>query len=198
MVRNVALTIAERVIDDPLSIWRDYARRTRTLDEYDLTGPGDPGILTEGEVTRTRIIASRISRDECGHLLRRAAEAPWGCVSAEADLADADPARRDGLFDQAAALYWHFTTPHQTGLGPAKIHKVLHVKRPRIYPVLDRVVRRLYRMQARNWTDLLPGARPGDSVTFWAAIREDLIDAGNNSAMPLYRAYVRPALSPPD
>lgn len=77
------------------------------------------------------------------------------------------------------------------GLGPAKIHKVLHVKRPLVYPVLDRLIRRLYRVQARNWIDQLPDAHPGDSVTFWAAIREDLIDAGNNSAIPLYRDAMR-------
>lgn len=89
----MALTVAGRVIDDPLSIWRDYARRTRTLYEYDLTGPGDPAILTltEGDVARTRIIASRISREECKRLLRRASDAPWDCVSVEADLASADP-----------------------------------------------------------------------------------------------------------
>jgi uncharacterized protein DUF6308 len=191
MVRSVTLIIDGRVIDDPMTIWRGYAGRTRTLNNYDLAGQGNPGILTEGDVARTRIIASRISRDECERLLKRADGAPWDCVSAEADLAAADPARRGGLFDQAAALYWHFTVPHEAGLGPAKIHKVLHVKRPGVYPVLDRLVRRLYRVQARKFTGLIPGARPGGSVTFWAAIREDLIDAGNHSAVLHYRAALR-------
>src|SRR5579864_5192570 len=96
----VALTIAGRVIDDPLSIWRNYARRTRTLSIYDLADVGDPAILTEGDVIRTRIIASRISRKECEHLVKRASDAAWEGVSVGADLACADPVHRDGLFDK--------------------------------------------------------------------------------------------------
>ena len=114
----MVLTVAGRVVPDPMEIWQDYARRTRTLHGYDLAGTGDPAILTASEVERTRIIASRISRKECVRLVNRAAEAPWALVAVDADLADADPSRRGGLFDQAAALYWHFTTPHEAGLGP--------------------------------------------------------------------------------
>jgi hypothetical protein len=114
-------------------------------------------------------------------------------VATDADLADADPSQRDGLFNKAASLYWHFTTPHEAGLGPAKVHKVLHIKRPCFYPVLDQLVRRLYRAQARAWVSQLPDARPGDSVTFWAAIREDLIHSGNSSAIAQQRKALRTA-----
>lgn len=179
----MGLTVAGRLVRDPIQIWRSYARRTRTLREYDLAGAGDPAILIACEVARTRIIASRVTRREGAWFLQRAADAPWGCVSAGADLVCADPAVRGSLFDGAAALYWHFTTPHQAGIGPAKIHKVLHVKRPELYPVLDRLVRRLYRAQARTWVDRISDTRPGDSVTFWAAIRQDLTDEKNRSAL---------------
>lgn len=107
----VALIIAGRVVDDPMEIWLGYASRTRTLREYDRAGSGDPAILTEAEVARTRIVASRVTWKECTRLLKRAADAPWSSVGKAADLASADPARRDELFDKAAALYWHFTTP---------------------------------------------------------------------------------------
>jgi hypothetical protein len=163
----------------------------RTLREYDLAGAGDPAVLVASEVERTWIIASRITRREGAWFLRRAADAPWGGVSADADLACADPAGRGDLFDNAAALYWHFTTPHQPGIGPAKIHKVLHVKRPRLYPVLDRLVRRLYRAQAREWVNRIPDTRPGDSVTFWAAIRHDLTDEDNRSVLSQHHAELR-------
>ena len=176
-----------------MEIWQGYASRTRTLREYDLASSGNPAILTEAEVARTRIIRSRISRKECAHLLERAADAPWSCVGSEAGLASADPAGRGGLFDKAAALYWHFTTPREKGIGPAKIHKVLHVKRPRLYPVLDRLVRRLYRVKARAWVNQFPDAHTGDSVTFWAAIREDLVNEENVSALSLHRGELRAA-----
>jgi len=188
---TVALTVAGRLIRDPIEIWQGYASRTRTLHEYDLADAGDPAILVESEVARTRIIASRVSRKECAFLLQRAVDAPWGCVSGDADLTSTDPAHRGGLFDNAAALYWHFTTPHQAGIGAAKIHKMLHVKRPWLYPVLDQLVRSLYRAQARAWVSRIPGTRPGDSVTFWAAIRQDLVDGDNRSALPRHREELR-------
>jgi hypothetical protein len=183
----VALTVAGREISDPLEIWHDYAARTRTLLGYDLAGVGDPGRLTRDEIWRTRIISSRISHAECARLLDRANTAPWQRVPVNSDLADADPVRRGGLLDGAAALYWHFIIPREPGLGPAKIHKMLHVKRPALYPVLDRRIRRLYAAQAGAWGSRLPEARPGDSVTFWAAIREDLVDAGNKAALTQHR-----------
>lgn len=187
----MALTVAGREISDPLVIWHDYAARTRTLLSYDLAGTGDPGRLTRDEIWRTRIVSSRISHAECARLLDRAATAPWQGVPVSSDLADADPTRRGGLFDSAAALYWHFIIPREPGLGRAKIHKMLHVKRPALYPVLDRRIRRLYAAQARAWASRLPEARPGDSVTFWAAIREDLVDTGNVAALTQHREEMR-------
>jgi Family of unknown function (DUF6308) len=189
-VHVVTLTIAGRSLD-PADIWRQYARRTRTLHGYDLAGTGDQASLTRAEVARSRIIASRISNDECGRLLRRSQSAPWASVSMDMDLAQADPVRRGGPFDNAAALYWHFTTPHERGIGMAKIHKVLHLKRPQLYPVLDRLVRRLYSAQASVWVDVIPGARREDAVTFWAAIRADLIDEDNRAALEVYRESLR-------
>ena len=187
----MVLTVAGREISDPLQSWHDYAARTRTLAGYDLAGAGYPGRLTKDEIWRTRILSSRISHAECARLLERATTAPWQRVPANSDLADADPVQRDGLFDSAAALYWHFIIPRERGLGPAKIHKMLHVKRPALYPVLDSRIRRLYAAQARTWVSRLPEARSGDSVTFWAAIRDDLVDAGNQAALRQYREDLR-------
>jgi hypothetical protein len=73
--------------------------------------------LTEAEVERTWIVASRISRKECMRLISRASDAAWACVAVDAELANADPLVRGGLFDKAAALYWHFTTPHEAGVA---------------------------------------------------------------------------------
>jgi hypothetical protein len=124
-------------------------------------------------------------------LLDRANAAPWQCVPVDADLADADPLRGGGLFGEAARLYWYFTTPHEKGFGPAKIHKVLHVKRPTLYPVLDRRIRHLYRTHAVAWVNRISDAQPGDSVTFWAAIREDLVNSENQAELKRYREELR-------
>ena len=145
----MTLTVAGIDIGDPMATWRDYSRRARTLDQYDLAPNGDPDVLLDDEVRRTRIVASRISEDERTRLAIRAATAPWHMIPADSDLVAADPAERGGLFDNAAALYYHFAVPHQHGLGRSKIHKVLHFKRRGLHPVLDRNLVRLYRARAR-------------------------------------------------
>jgi Family of unknown function (DUF6308) len=126
-------------------------------------------------------VASRISEEERTRLVVRAATAPWHDVPAGSELAAANPAERDGPFDKAAALYYHFAVPHERGIGRSKIHKVLHLKRPCLYPLLDRNLVHLYKVRARDWIDVIPGAAAGDSVTYWAAIRADLT-AQRNSA----------------
>jgi Family of unknown function (DUF6308) len=97
----------------------------------------------------------------------------------EADLADADPEQKDGLFGAAANLFWHFISPQPIrGVRVAKVHKVLHRKRAAVYPILDSRIRRLYREAAAKW--IKPLAYLGeltldDPPPYWAAIGDDLI-----------------------
>lgn len=177
------MKIACHDIADPLTIWTRYARRyAKTLRDYDLAETGDPNLLTTAEAWRTRKIGSRITRSECDQLELRALAAPWRAIPAAADLADADPADYDGLFAQATELYWHFTWPERTrGVRVAKVHKVLHLKRPALYPLLDSRVRWLYRDCASQWIkplEYLGDLNPDDSPPYWAAIRRDLIACG--------------------
>jgi hypothetical protein len=131
------------------------------------------------EAWRSRNIGSRLTLAERDALVKRAGEpgCPWDAVPAGADLADASPEVPDGLFARAAELYWHFTCPRMDGVRVAKVHKVLHIKRPALYPVLDSKVRGLYEDQARPWITKLGqlGVTAGDSPPYWAAIREDLL-----------------------
>jgi Family of unknown function (DUF6308) len=186
----MALRIAGATVDDPMPIWRAYARLYGgTIRGYDLREPGDPNVLTPDEAWCSRIIGSRMSRRERDEFVERAAEAgcPWGEVRADADLADADPAATGGDFDHAADLYWFFTSPDRIrGVRVAKLHKVLHVKRPGLYPILDKQVRNLYQVHAMPWVGELARLRVTikDSPPYWAAIRDDLVVNG-----PQLRAY---------
>jgi hypothetical protein len=173
------IQVARQDVPDPLSVWRDYARQhPLTLRDYDLADSGQPNLLTADEAWRSRRINSRITHAECDALERLALQAPWHTVSANADLADADPEQPDGLFAAAAAIYWHFTWPERTpGIGVAKVHKVLHPKRPGLYPILDDRLRHLYSGCAARWIEPLAHLgelTPADSPPYWAAIREDL------------------------
>jgi len=186
----VPLSIAGHVVDDPMPIWRKYARdHGRTIREYDLAEPGDANALTPGEAWISRVIGSCLRHDERDQLVGRAAAAPWMCIHAGADLADADPAVPGGLFADAARLYWWFTWPERIhGVRVAKVHKVLHFKRRGIYPILDDHLRALYEGFASAWIEplsYLGDLTSADSPPFWAAYREDLL--GNHDELDRYR-----------
>lgn len=177
----MALSIAGSNVEDPMPIWRGYALcYPRTIREYDLGGRGDPNHLTADEAWRSRIINSRLTRSECAELIARAAEprCPWRDVPDGADLSGADPDVRGGAFDKAASLYWYFIWPERIhGVGVAKIHKILHVKRPDLYPIFDIRVWELYRDTAKEWVNKLSRLEVGidDSPPYWAAARRDLV-----------------------
>jgi hypothetical protein len=180
----MTLRIAGATVDDPMSIWQAYAGLyAGTVLGYDLRRPGDPNVLTPDDAWSSRIIGSRLTSRERDELVSRAAEpgCPWRDVREDADLAEADPGAVGGDFDSAADLYWYFTSPDRIrGVRVAKVHKVLHVKRPGLYPVLDKRVRNLYRDTARPWVDQLARLRVTikDSPPYWASIRDDLVFNG--------------------
>lgn len=100
----LSIVVASAPVSEPLERLRRYAARVRTLTQYDLAGQGDPDHLTQAEVVRTRIIASRISNEEVGWFLERSATAGWSDVEPNADLGDADPDEAAGLYDRAEEL----------------------------------------------------------------------------------------------
>ena len=185
------LQVCGHVLHDPMPIWRQYAEDyPRTIRQYDLGDPGDPDVLTEAEAWRSRIINSRLAHSERDEMIGRAAGAPWASVPADADLADADPAMPGGLFADAAWLYWAFTWPDRiSGVAVAKVHKILHLKRPGLYPILDDRIKRLYKPYAAIWPErlhYLEGITVADSPPYWAAFREDLVR--NHDLLEGYRA----------
>jgi len=172
MVAGHALSIGEA-----LSKLADYP--PKTLCRYDLPGPGDPHLLTREEVVRTRALRSRITNAELDWFLDRASRAPW--PSPDADLRQADPGVAGGLYDRLAALYEHFNNAAPPGIAMAKISKVLHLKRPAAYPILDRRVTTTYRQAAVRAAREYP--RLGYKRAYWAAIRSDLITNTQSGAL---------------
>src|ERR1700733_3641684 len=186
----MSLHVAANVVEDPMSMWRIYAHNYgRTIRHYDLAVPGDPDVLTADEAWRSRLIHSRLTYQERDQMVERAADAPWVGVPADADLIDADPTTPRGLFAKAADLYWTFTWPERIhGVRVAKIHKVLHVKRPAMYPILDDGLRALYEPFAAAWLESLRHLgelTTSDSPPYWAGFRDDLIR--NHEALEHYR-----------
>lgn len=184
----LSIAVAGVTVNDPFDAVTKYAERYGdTLRRYDAAGPGAPNQLTMDEVARTRVIASRISNKEAGWIVERAASAPWDAVPLDARLVDADPDEQGGLYDAARALYDHFFgTP---GISTAKVSKVLHLKRPHLYPVLDSRLVRRYRPAARRIGRTL--TRTGaPSHTHWGAIRSDLLEPTNVEGIARLRAMI--------
>ncbi len=168
------ITIAGKRVDDPFGRLVAYAsEHAGTVRRYDLAGQDDPDLLPLNEVARTWIIASRINKRERRWFEERGADAPFTAVPLEADLGDADPGEADGLYDRADALFQHFNRARPRGINMGKISKVLHPKRPALFPLLDSRVERRYRRAARHAAMQYPAR--GYHRMYWAAVRDDLV-----------------------
>lgn len=172
-------------LDQVLTILRAYSKRT--LRKYDLPGAGDPTILTAEEVRRTRAVSSRINEAELEWFIDRGTEAPW--LAAVLDLADGDPDVTAGVYDAMTDLFDHFLTAAPRGVNRAKISKVLHVKQPALYPIIDSHLEKTYRDVGR--AAALRHPQRGFKSMNWAAIRADLIENRNSGALTAVRDAVQ-------
>lgn len=163
-------------LDSALRTIENYPAKTPGI--YDYPGPGEPSVITVGEIGRTRAVSSRISRAEGAWFIQLAESAPWTPV--DTDLQAADPAESAGLYDMMLALYDHFSAAAPRGVGRAKISKVLHLKRPTQFPILDSRLARTYRGAATRAALAYPGR--GNSRMYWAAIRSDVIRSADGLA----------------
>lgn len=179
------LVLAGRSIDIDAAVAQAHAYPKVTVAGYDLPGPGPVDAITADEIARTHKVRSRISHAQRDWFVRTAVGAPWAAVPADARLVDADPNVSGELYDNAEALYEHFRTAAPRQVGVAKISKVLHLKRPGLFPILDSKVMAFYRTHARAVAARYP--HRGRRAMFWAAIRDDLCANLDSGALPLFR-----------
>lgn len=180
------LTVAGKIrsMEDALGVFEQYPHKTPAA--FDFVGPGEPGVLTAVEVIRTRKISSRISNKELPFFVETASTAPW--MDASADLAEADPTNGH-LFPSMTDLYWHFAERAPKGVSVAKISKVLHLKMPNLFPILDSHLARSYAPA----TKMLRIAYPqfGWRRRTWIAVRNDLLAARTSGALDELRGRIR-------
>ncbi|MET4622840.1 hypothetical protein ABIE18_004319 [Arthrobacter sp. 2762] len=179
------LTVAGQTLtlEDAMGVFERYPRKTPAA--FDYLGSGEPEELTAQEVIRTRKISSRISNKEVGYFVEMSATAPW--IRTTADLADATP--EGTLFAAMTDLYWHFAENSPKGVSFAKISKVLHLKQPSLFPILDSHIARSYAPAAR----LLRTGYPqlGWRRRTWLAIRNDLLAARESDTLSELRHRLR-------
>ncbi|WP_305787023.1 DUF6308 family protein [Symbioplanes lichenis] len=181
----IVISVAGHTVPDPVARFAAYARRNdKTVRVYDLGPTGDPDVITADEIRRTLVIHSRIGGQQPGHFLQAGAQTQplLAAIPARAHLREADPAGDGGLYDQALAVHELLLAPR---IRTSKVSKVLHLKRPHLFPILDLRVVRLYRRAAEAAAARHP--QRGYRRMFWAAVRDDVIDPANVEALQRVR-----------
>lgn len=179
--------IAGTEITDPMGVVASYVRdHEDDIRGYDLFEQDSPDVITAREVLATKHVESGIDGGNLQYFLDNTVDAPWHLVPRDAHLADADPDEEGGLYDHAEELYRHFFSGRRRDMSPAKIHKVLHLKRPHLYPLLDGRMRHIYEDRASEVSKEVEGRRGRRGRLYWAAIRLDVID--NSDAFDAIRS----------
>ena len=174
---SMPLVIASRAVADPLEVVSRYIERHyETIDVYD-GAVNEDGPLTLKTIAATRKISSRISNTQAAELVRIVNNQEWNRVPVGARLEHADPRATGGLFDAADEIYSAVLAEAPEGVKSGKVHKVLYLKRPNLFPIVDSRLRRLYFESAMAAAVRVKEVREEFpyAVTFWGAIREDLI-----------------------
>lgn len=128
---------------------------------------------------------SRISEKQLIWFVERATCAPW--PPTDADLRRAEPNIRNGLYDQLEAFYRHFENDAPPRVALSKISKVLHIKRPAAFPILDSKVTAVYQRNAEQAVERYPRLNYRKAA-YWVAIRDDLITNTESEALAQLRA----------
>lgn len=149
-----------------------------TVRYYDCAGTPRPERSTAQRVTlsdlgRITLMNPKVSGADAAALLElEVAEDVWAAVPPDANLADADPAVPGGLYDAALALH---DAHRLRSVSLGKIGKLLHLKRPALFPVLDRDLRWLYNTRATEHALRPELTFRGYRRVYWGAVRADLV-----------------------
>ena len=177
---TVPMSLAiKRVMDFP----------AETLDLYDFAGGSGWNVVDGSDIGR--LIASGMvgfAQSVAGALVKGGANAPWHGVPVDGRLEDAVPG--DALETGGVALYDHFYFIF--GVGWAIASKLLHLKRPAFFPIVDSYVAGLYFPVA----SILAGSRNPQVRFYWQAIRNDLVTSGQSAAINVLRANLAASSDP--
>jgi hypothetical protein len=160
-----------------------------TLDRYDFAAGGGWNGVDGSDIGR--LIASGMvgfSMEVAGALVAAGVDAPWHGIPVDGRLEDTTPG--SGLEATSVALHDHFDTCPGVGWGIAS--KLLHLKRPAFFPIVDSEVERLYRLEASK----LAGIAYPPVQFYWQAIRNDLLSPQQYAAVEAIRATLAASPDP--
>lgn len=171
---------------------RAYAQQhAATLRHYDRLGeqaPSSPQSMVIAEdLGRMNVFAARLSATGAADLLEhRPKPDMWSALPQNLDLAAAPEQPSDVWAASpdcraALALFDHFRRGPRSGDRMAWASKLLHLKWPRFFPIVDAQVRDKYRGKALSMMkqfELGSGRSRPTVLAYWAAIRSDLVADG--------------------
>jgi hypothetical protein len=189
MMTPVEFRLASEQLSIEAALERLWYYPVPTLDRYDLPGKEDPNVLTRADVVRTRALASRISNREADWFVETAQDAPWSMVEVDAELGESAPGTAG--FIAMNDLYRHFLTRRLRGVALGKLHKVLHLCRPRLYPILDSKLWAVYAPAQKRVAQRYPelSGRFDRRQRTWVAIHEDI--KASKAAFAALRVAIR-------
>lgn len=158
------------IFRDALNLVSAYARDyAATILYYDFDGRAEGAVkpangVRLSDLGRMTMINADLNGDDAAALL--SLRLPWSSVAETARLQDADPDEPDGLYAAMTSMW--FDVRGLRGIGQTKASKLLHIKRPFAFPLLDRDVRKTYQ------------GRYAASEEFWRELRTDLIDGADD------------------
>lgn len=142
-----------------------------TLEYYDFGGvDADPHAHDSVDLSdagRLVVINANLKADDVPRMIAAGKSAPWEAVTADDDLRTND---WEDLLTRAERLYLHFRKAETGGLGPTRTHKLLHLKRPRVFPIVDSVVRQTYLDAASQEARGLGQRQP----VYWPALAREI------------------------
>ncbi|MCL4544747.1 MAG: DUF6308 family protein [Chloroflexi bacterium] len=164
----------------PLAVELVTAFPQATLERYDFAGGGGWNGVDGSDIGR--LIASGMvgfATRVADALVAAGTDAPWQGLPIDARLEDATPG--SALQTAGVALHDYFDACPGVGWGIAS--KLLHLKRPAFFPIVDSEVERLYRLEAGK----LAGVAYPPVQSYWQAIRNDLLAPDQQAAVEAMR-----------
>lgn len=166
------------VVDEAIAQLRLYAEtNAAVLKYYDglpgntLVGGAHPNQVTLEDLARIMVIGADLKAIDIPWLVEVDAEKEFAAIPVDARLEDAAPGTE--LYQAALALDEKFSG--RRGFGHSKKGKLLHLKRPYLYPVSDSFVRMTYSSASAG-------------AEFLEAVHRDLVNPANVRDFKLLQA----------
>jgi hypothetical protein len=168
---------------------RSYVRHHfQTIAVYDLGRgypPSPPNAVTATDIQRTRKIGSRIPMTSTTTWVAVGQTATWN-LALTAQLGELNGQARAVHLAHAHALYYGFYRA-RSGMARSVVSKVLHLKRPHFFPILDARVALAYSALA---TPVVRTQHIDQTPAMWQCVTNDLLNTTNRVVLAHLRTWL--------